>query len=726
MPKKKYTRQTGKNQLPNGLLQYKLRKLFKDNAGKQFSVEESIKALKISNSHSHVKKVLEKFVSHGFLVRGKEGQYVIKKQESSKRKPKYFTGTVDMTKTGSAYILSDALKQDVHIARKYMNTALHGDTVEFELFYGRKRNRLEGKIIDVKKRANSQFMGTYKKYDRYAIVTVDRTKKEFEIFIDFDEVADARQNDKVIVEITEWRGKKNQVPWGKIIQSFGPNEDHDMEMNTILVNNGFSIDFPEEVMNEAEVLSDKISAEELARRKDFRKVTTFTIDPFNARDFDDALSIRKKENGHFEVGIHIADVTHFVRPGTALDKEAYDRSTSVYLVDRVCPMLPEKLSNELCSLRPNEDKYTFSAVFAFDEHFNIKKEWFGKTLIHSDRRFTYDEVQDILESGEGDFAEELELLNRIAKKLRKDKFDNGAISFESDEVTFILDEDGTPLEIVQKERKDAHMLVEDFMLLANKKVATFMSRKSKGKNIPFVYRIHDYPDPEKLQDFANFAKEMGFSMNVSTPDHVAASFNSLSAAASENERLKMLEPLALRTMAKAAYSTDNIGHYGLSFEYYTHFTSPIRRYADVMVHRILFKNLQDEQRMDKNKLESICVHISSQERKAIDAERESIKFKQVEFIIGHIGEEFEGVISGIIERGFFVMLDGSRIEGLVGFDSMDEFFTVDSSRLKITGRDSGKVMRMGDKVKVIVTDADLDKRQVEMELADQVNKPEAL
>jgi ribonuclease R len=686
MPKKKYTRQSGKSNLPKGLLQYKIRKIFKENPGTQLTPEEVIRKLNISNSPSHVKSVLEKFVSHGFLVQGKPGNYLTRKQERSKKRKKYFSGLVDMTKTGSAYIIAEDFERDVHIARKYMNTALDGDTVVFELFYGKKGSRYEGKIIEVTKRANDQFMGTFKKYDKYAVVTVDRVKKEFEIFVDFADVADARQNDKVIVEITEWRGRKEQIPWGRIAQSFGPNEDHDMEMNAILVNNGFKIDFPEEVLDESERLSDQISTDDLAVRKDFRDVTTFTIDPFNARDFDDALSIRKNEKGLYEVGIHIADVTHFVKPKSALDKEAYDRSTSVYLVDRVCPMLPERLSNELCSLRPNEDKFTFSAVFTFDEKFNIKSEWFGKSLIHSDRRFTYEEVQEILESGKGDFSEELHLLDRIAKKLRKEKFANGAISFESDEVTFILDEDGTPLEIVEKERKDAHMLVEDFMLLANKKVATFITQKSKSKKIPFVYRIHDHPDPEKLQDFALFAREMGFEMNVSTPDHVAKSFNALSEASSRDDRLKMLEPLALRTMAKAVYSTDNIGHYGLSFDNYTHFTSPIRRYADVMVHRILEKNLTDQYRLDKTKLETTCNHISAQERKAIEAERESIKFKQVEYIIGHIGEVFDGVISGIIERGFFVMLKESRIEGLVGFDSLDEFFTVDSSRLKITGR----------------------------------------
>jgi len=718
MPKKKYTRNQKNNTLPKGLLQYRIRKLFKEHSGGQLSPEDIRKKLRIDNSSEQIRQALERFVRQGFLMLGKPGNYLIKKQERAKGKRKLFTGRVDMTKTGSAYIIVDELPHDVHIARKYINTALDGDTVQIELFYSKKGTRYEGKIIEVSKRANDQFFGTCKLYDRYAVVLIDRAKREFEIFVDLSDVADADHNDKVIVEILEWRGKSNQVPWGKIVQTFGPNEDHEMEMNMILVNNGFKIDFPESVIRESESLHDEITERDLSERVDFRDVPTFTIDPFNAKDFDDALSVRKLENGHIEVGVHIADVTHFVKPGTALDKEAYDRSTSVYLVDRVCPMLPERLSNELCSLRPNEDKFTFSAVFEFDEKYNLRKEWFGKTLIHSDRRFTYEEVQEILDNAEGDHAEDLLLLNRIAYKLREDKFANGAIAFESDEVTFILDEDGSPLEIVKKDRVDAHMLVEDFMLLANKKVAARIGKSSNGSIIPFVYRVHDLPDPEKLIEFSLFAREIGFDMKIDTPEQVARSFNSLNEAANQNEMLKILEPLALRTMAKAVYSTDNIGHYGLSFQYYTHFTSPIRRYADILVHRILYRNLFEPYRVDKTKLEASCLHISTQERKAVDAERESVKYKQVEYIIDHIGDEFEGYISGIIEKGFFVTLTESRIEGLVGFDSMDDFYVVESSRLKITGRDNGRQFKMGDKVRVRIVDANLEKRQVEMELVE--------
>ena len=719
MPRKKRTRHQKTNTLPKGLLQYRVRKLFKDNAGKQYTAREVIDKLKIDNRVDQVQHVLERFLKQGFLLHAKTGKYVIKKQERTKKKKKYFIGEVDMTKTGSAYIIIDELQHDVHISRKYMNTALHGDKVKIELFYGRKGTRYEGKIIEVVERANDQFIGTFKSYGKYSIVLIDRAKKDFEIFVESASAEDIKHNDKVIVEITEWRGKKSLVPWGKIVQSFGPNEDHEMEMNTILINNGFKIDFPVEVLKECEELSDEITEKDIRERKDFRDRICFTIDPFNARDFDDALSIKMLDDGFIEVGVHIADVTHFVKPGTALDKEAYDRSTSVYLVDRVCPMLPEKLSNELCSLRPNEDKFTFTALFVFDQNYKIQSKWFGKSLIHSKRRFTYEEAQEILESNNGDYATELRKLNEIAHKLRKEKFANGAISFESDEVSFILDEDGSPLEIVKKDRKDAHMLVEDFMLLANKMVAKRIGKRSDNLQIPFVYRVHDHPDPDKLRDFSLFAKEIGFEMKVDSPEQVAASFNKLNAAARENEGLKMLEPLALRTMAKAVYSTDNIGHYGLSFDFYAHFTSPIRRYADVLVHRILYENLKKEYRVDKNKLEASCLHISSQERKAVDAERESIKFKQVEYIIGHIGEEFDGFISGIIERGIFVMLNESRIEGFVGFDSMDEFYMVDESKLKITGRESGRQMKMGENVRVRIIDADLDKRQVEMELIEE-------
>jgi ribonuclease R len=499
----------------------------------------------------------------------------------------------------------------------------------------------------------------------------------------------------------------------------GAEGSSDIEMKAILINNGFQLTFPKAILEEAESLSGEMKDEEVARRRDFRGITTFTIDPVDAKDFDDALSYRRLENGNLEVGVHIADVTHFLEPGSALDKEGYKRSTSVYLVDRVLPMLPEKLSNELCSLRPNEDKYTFSAVFEFDENDQVVGRWFGKTLIHSDRRFSYEEAQEGLETGLGDFAEELKILNRVSKKLREKRFEQGSIDFDADEVRFRLDEHGVPIEVFIKERKEAHMLIEDFMLLANREVAAYIHQKGQAQEIPFVYRIHDTPDPSRVAELVAFAKEMGFDMRIRGPKDIAPAFNRLAEESKLEPGLRLLEPLAIRTMAKAAYSTDNIGHYGLGFAYYGHFTSPIRRYSDVLAHRILFDNLGEEAvRTNKTLLEERCKHISMQERKAMDAERESIKYKQVEYMGKRIGEVFEGRVSGIIDRGIFVELVETKCEGLVGFDSMPEPFDVEESRLRARGLRSKKIIKMGDLVKVLVTGANISRRQIEMELVE--------
>jgi ribonuclease R len=445
-------------------------------------------------------------------------------------------------------------------------------------------------------------------------------------------------------------------------------------------------------------------------------VPTFTIDPEDAKDFDDALSFRWLQNGNAEVGVHIADVTHYVRPGTALDKEALERSTSVYLVDRVLPMLPEKLSNELCSLRPNEDSLCFSAIFEIDDNSHVVKRWFGKTIIHSDHRFSYEMAQEVMDKGSGPFSKELKHLNKIATVLRKRRMKNGSLMFETDEVRFQLDEHGVPIEIFVKERGESHLLIEDLMLLANREVATYMSKKGKGKEVPFVYRIHDLPDPQKLAELALFAKELGFEMKVDTPRQVPKSFNALARAAEECEALKILEPIAIRTMAKAEYHTTNIGHYGLAFAHYTHFTSPIRRYADVLVHRILEENLRAIKRYDREELQKKCSHISSQERKAQKAERNSIKFKQAEYLEKHVGEVFEGYVTGLIDRGIFVQLKEIMAEGLVGFDKFSEPFDLDESRLRATGRKTGQLIKMGDQVIVRILGADPSKRQIELQM----------
>ncbi len=490
-----------------------------------------------------------------------------------------------------------------------------------------------------------------------------------------------------------------------------------MQMQSILYANGFDPVFSEEALAEASSMQGQISQEEIASRRDFRGVLTLTIDPATARDFDDAISFKILENGQIEVGVHIADVTHYLKEDSILDKEAFRRSTSVYLVDRVCPMLPEQLSNDLCSLNPNEDKLTFSAVFIFDAEKHIVHEWFGKTIIHSDKRFTYEEAQECIESGEGDYAIEIRQLNQLAGHLRTQRYKEGSISFESEEVQFVLADDGVPVSMYVRERKEAHMLIEDFMLLANRRVANYIASREKPE-IPFIYRVHDLPDPDKLHDFALFAGELGFQFTLAKPDQIADSFNRLALAIQENPVLKLLEPLAIRTMSKAVYTTDNIGHYGLGFDFYTHFTSPIRRYSDVLVHRILFQNLFNTVRQDKVLLEQKAKHISDQEKRAADSERESVKFFQTLYISRFIGSEFEGVVSGIIEKGIFVQLLESKVEGLVTFDSMGDMFVLGPGRLKAVSRLSGDVFSIGQAVKVRITGADPDTRRTDMALVE--------
>ncbi|MEO1713468.1 MAG: VacB/RNase II family 3'-5' exoribonuclease, partial [Bacteroidota bacterium] len=501
-------------------------------------------------------------------------------------------GKVDMTKTGSAYIVSDQMEDDVFVTAKYLNAALHGDQVKVAVWRRRGRTKPEGEILEIVKRATEHFLGTIHISNKYAFVIPDRLNMPVDIYVDLENTKGARDQDKVIVRVEKWHDDKKRSPEGIITSVLGAVGSSDIEMKGILINNGFNLEFPEEVIAEAEKFPIEIEASEVERRRDMRKVTTFTIDPNDAKDFDDALSIEYLENGHCEIGVHIADVSHYVKPESQLDKEALSRSTSVYLVDRVLPMLPERLSNGLCSLRPHEDKYTFSAVFEFDKDDKVVNRWFGKTLTHSDHRFTYGGAQKVLDGEDGPFSAELKVMNRIAHKLRKKRFRDGAINFETEEVRFRLDEDGVPIEVYLKERKDAHMLIEDFMLLANREVAGYITEKGKENEIPFVYRIHDEPDPDRVAELVSFAKEMGVEINVGSPLEIAKSFNRLTKQAQEDPALKLLGPVAIRTMAKAVYSSDNIGHYGLGFEHYSHFTSPIRRYSDVLAHRILEKNLE--------------------------------------------------------------------------------------------------------------------------------------
>ncbi|MBL7815703.1 MAG: ribonuclease R [Saprospiraceae bacterium] len=746
------------NKISTQELQKSILKLFRDNPTKKFSARHIIEKLGIGNNKDSVRHALEQLELSGKLAPAQTRAVTVKKKAAATEEslpssmktevkksttrsqpPKgavakrgTYIGIVDMTKSGSAYVVCEGLETDIFVPAKLLMGAMNGDQVKVSAFFpafGRstQRRRPDGEVVDILKRSATHFIGIFRYERRWAVVYPDRIDVP-EIAVRLDDTKDAKEGEKVVVEITDWGSGRNKKMFGKVTTVLGMPGSSSIEMQAILINNGFNITFPDDVLAETEKIDDdtpRVAAhtegDGIAVRRDFREVTTFTIDPFDAKDFDDALSFQVLQNGHIEVGVHIADVTHYIKPQTALDKEAYLRSTSVYLVDRVCPMLPERLSNELCSLRPNEDKLTFSAVFEFDEKFKIVKKWFGKTIIHSKRRYAYEEAQAILESREGDFVDELAKLNQIAHHLRKKRFKNGAINFETDEVKFKLDEQGVPIEVFVKERKEAHLLIEDFMLLANKEVATFMAKRdartrSKGMEVPYIYRVHDLPDVDKLRDFAAFARELGVSMNLDTPQNIAKSLNELAKKAEKDENLKVLTPIAIRCMAKAAYSSDNVGHYGLAFEFYSHFTSPIRRYSDVLAHRILFENLATIKRVDKEKLEEQCKHISKQEKKAADAERQSIKYKQVEYIKGHIGETFEGVVSGMLERGIFVEIKHMLTEGMVEFGRCPEFFEVEPTRLKAKGVKTGRILKMGQSVKVQIVDADLESRQIDMRL----------
>lgn len=729
MVKKKKPKQRGVK-LSAKKLQKSILKLFQENPKAKLTVRYIKDKLKIANNKDSIGYALEQLQEKGLLkARTKKTKFFVKTKtkekifdkKSNKNQGQLYEGKVDITRSGDAYIVCKELDDDIYVSGKKLKSAMNGDLVLVELLPSRGRRRPEGKVKRVLERSITHFLGKLRLRKKYAVLVPDSTKIPFDIYVELDDTKGADDNDIVVVKVTKWPARSGESPVGVVTSVLGGVGGNELEMNSILLSNGFNMDFPEEVIDESEALDLEIPKSEATLRRDMRQTTTFTIDPDTAKDFDDALSIEFLDNGDCEVGVHIADVTHYVKEGTALDKEAYLRSTSVYLVDRVAPMLPERLSNELCSLRPHEDKCTFSAVFVFSKNGKIKSRWFGKTLIHSDRRFTYEEAQEVLESGKGDFAKELKKLNQLAHVLRKEKFKNGAIAFESDEVKFDLDDEGYPLGLYVKERKDAHMLIEDFMLLANREVATFIVKKQVNeKEIPFVYRVHDLPNPDKLGDFVNFARSLEFELKTDTPRQIADSFNRLAEAAKANPILKMLEPLAIRTMSKAIYTSENIGHYGLGFDNYSHFTSPIRRYSDVLTHRILEKNLESKTyRMKKDRLEEMCVHISNQERKAMTAERESIKYKMVEYMEQFIGDEFEGFVSGIIDRGIFVELKETKAEGMVSFETMGEPYEVEEGRLKAIGKRSRSVIKMGDVVKVRIVDTDLDRRQIEMELVEE-------
>ncbi|SEP80112.1 RNAse R [Neolewinella agarilytica] len=697
-------------------------KELKLNDRKQYNPKQLIRKLKVKNSQDSVLSALEKLAKAGTIKATDNYKFQIARDYQQKTSSDYLEGRVDQTRSGDAYIVVDGDGEDIFVPGRRLAGAMDGDKVKVRYWTPTRRRKPEGEVVEVLERSVTHFVGTYKEYPKYAEVEVDMVgAPKLLVAVHRAENLGAENNEKVVVRIDSWEPNRFKQLSGTLTAVLGEEGSSEIEMQSILINNGFQITFPEDVIRESEALPSKISPQEINIRRDMREVTTFTIDPLTAKDFDDALSLQVLENGQLEIGVHIADVSHYVRPGSALDKEAAERTTSVYLVDRVCPMLPERISNELCSLRPHEDKLTFSAVFTMDpKTYAIRKRWFGRTVTHSDRRFTYEEAQEVLDTGKGDFKEELFLLDKISKHLRKKRFKAGSIDFNSNEVRFKLDEDGTPLSVYIKERIDTNMLIEDFMLLANREVAAFMNKKSERLKdvIPFVFRVHDEPNMEKVEELALFAEALGYKMDLRTPQSIANSYNALLAKKEEDPMVKMLAPIAIRTMAKAVYTTENIGHYGLGFEDYTHFTSPIRRYADVMVHRILAANLEKGSlyKMNPMKLEEICKHISAQERKAVTAERESIKYKQTEFMLDNVGEEFDGVINGLADFGVFVELTDNYVEGMITYADMDEPYDIGSGKLSITGRKSGKKLKMGDRLRVRIEDVDLERRRIDMAL----------
>jgi len=688
--------------------------IFEKNNNQLLNYKQVSAKLNLNDQESKetILEILKEGKGAGIYLEPEKGKYKLKDLQN------FIIGTVDMTADGSAYIVpQDEFEKDIFVAPKKLKNALHGDTVKAYVFAKKSGRKNDGEVIEIIKRAKSDFTGVIKISDRFAFVIADDKKMMHDIFVPLADTLEAKNGQRVLVTLSDWpESAKN--PIGIVKHVLGNQGENNTEMNAILAQYGFPLEFPPQVEKEANAIPEEIPEAEIEKRKDFRKVLTFTIDPADAKDFDDAISYQKLPNGNYEIGVHIADVSHYVIQGTDLDKEAYSRATSVYLVDRVIPMLPERLSNGVCSLRPHEDKLCFAAVFELDEQANIQNEWYGRTMIHSDRRFSYEEAQEVIENKTGDHAEEILKLNELAYILRDRKFKNGAISFESTEVKFKLDESGKPTGVYVKERKDAHKLIEDYMLLANRKVAEYVAKKQKGeKKLTFVYRVHDSPNMETLNTFATFASRFGYKINTKSDKEIAKSLNHLMADVEGKKEQNILTSLAIRSMAKAIYSTKKTSHYGLAFEYYTHFTSPIRRYPDVMSHRLLQTYLDGGKSADAEFYEVACVHSSAMEKRAADAERASIKYKQAEYLENNIGTEYKGIISGVTEWGMYVEIEENKCEGMIRLrDISDDFYVLDEKNYCIVGQRKKKKYQLGDEVMIRVKKVDLAKRQIDFTL----------
>jgi ribonuclease R len=660
-------------------------------------------------SFKEVSQTLEKLVREGQINSPSIGKYIFEKKATSE-----IEGTLDFNSKGEAYLVADNLDKDIKI--KYGNTldAFDGDLVKVKLSYVKGKSKPIAFVTTVIKRSREYIVGTLSSNRNTHFVVPDNNKIHTDFYIPKEYVKNAKNGDKVKIKFRDWPAKAKN-PYARVIEVFGKAGNNSAEMHAIVAEFGFETRFSDAIEKAANQLPKTIDKEEIKNREDYRGITTFTIDPADAKDFDDALSFQELENGNIEIGVHIADVSHYVRPNEIIDKEAIKRATSVYLVDRTIPMLPEVLSNHICSLRPHEESLCFSVIFEFDSKANVKNYRFAKTIIYSDHRFSYEDAQQVIESGKGLYAKELEIMNQIASKLRKDKYENGAINFETTEFRFTLDKNGKPIAVIPKVRKDAHKMIEEYMLLANKYVAKQLY--VNNNKMPIPYRVHEEPSQEKLAEFAETALNFGFRIDTSNYKQLAASINKMVSQVQGTLEGDILQPLAIRSMEKAYYTTKKVGHFGLGFDYYAHFTSPIRRYPDLITHRMLHDYLKNKKSFDHNQVESMASHSSKQEQKATSAERASIKYKQVEYMSGFKGEEFEGIISGITEWGIYVEIIENKCEGMVRLrDIKGDQYSFYPDKKIAKGRRTGRTFNMGDKLWIRVKNTDLNKRNIDFQI----------
>ena len=723
----------GRNKNKYRHIEKKMLSFFRENPGKEYNYKQiaAVLELRDTRGRNELIKFLNLNVASKQLKSPSRGKYTL-----AENKKQYYQGRLEVTSSGRGFVICDDLEQDIRIPRNGLNTAFDGDLVEVYSYKRKKNGALEGEIASILERKKTEFVGTLQVEKNYAFVLMRGAKMYTDFFIDKKQLTpEYNDGDKVLVRFDEWP-KRAESPFGTLLKNFGPPGETSTEMHAILSDYGLPYEFPQAVEEAAAAIDQRILPEEIKKRRDFRDVLTFTIDPKTAKDFDDALSFRTLNDDLFEVGIHIADVSHYVQPGSILDEEALARATSVYLVDRVVPMLPEVLSNGVCSLRPQEEKYTFSAVFEISRKGRIKKEWFGRTVIYSDHRFAYEEAQDIIESrtpvvtekhalsGESytvgeDLFTAILTLDEIAKNLRADRMKKGAISFDRVEVNFNLKEDNTPDSVYFKTSKDANKLIEEFMLLANKQVARFAGKKEHP--LPMVYRVHDEPDPDKLSNLQTVVAGFGYKFNLKTKN-INQSINQLLADSHGKQEQNMIDTLTIRCMSKAEYTTNNIGHYGLAFDFYAHFTSPIRRYPDVMVHRLLQQHILQEKVKSVEPLEEAAAHSSQQEQIATKAERDSIKFMQIKFMENHIGATFEGVISGVTDRGIYVEIIENKCEGMVRIkDVPGDYYYFDERQHCLVGERTNTIYQLGDLLQVKVEKADLIKRHLDFSIVQPEN-----